>query len=57
MIMSERNQLLIDLQNDIGKQLHYHIDSAQECHDIEFTNDEIKGAIQHVLLTYGKIES
>jgi hypothetical protein len=54
MKMSKRNELLIDLQEDIEIQVLVLINGLQLENQTKFTPDEIKGALQHVILTYSE---
>lgn len=54
MKMSERNQLLIKFQEDIAERVEGWLTEMANDDDIYFTNEEIKGALQHVICTYTK---
>ena len=54
MKMSERNQLLIEFQNDVKTMLSQQIDHMEKVQGVDLTPEEIKGALQHVSLTFNK---
>lgn len=57
MQMSERNKLLIELQDAFVSKINWVVSNEEFGANTVFTTDEIKGALQHIILTYGKIES
>lgn len=54
MTMSERNQLLVEFQDHMRTNLRVLVKGMEKHTGIILTSDEIKGALQHVILNYGK---
>lgn len=53
MKMSDRNALLMDIQEDLKRIIQELMDRTAQYHDL--TPDEIQGALKHVMLSYDKI--
>lgn len=52
MKMSERNELLITLQNSLGKEIQLYIRGIEEDKDMAFTRTEITDALKAIILSY-----
>lgn len=55
MKMSERNALLLDMQGELQERTAIWIKMIEAANDIEFTEEEIQGALKAVILSYGVI--
>jgi len=55
MQMSQRNHLLLDMQNELQERTGIWIKMIEAANDIEFTSEEIQGALKGVILSYGVI--
>lgn len=54
MKMSKRNELLVELQDNLKARTAQAQHWMEVSYGIKFTPEEIKGALQHVALSYGK---